>query len=373
MSSFARGSGSTLVVGGGPAGSVCAWKLASEGRTCLVAEKEELPRDKVCGGVLSHRAFSVITGSGMATPEELDRLTLKQHRTISFWFRGRHLRTYVSPSDPVRIVSRSDFDGFLLQRAADAGAEVRTGLKVESVDAGSAMTSEGEVLRFRELVGADGTVSLVRRQVSGRRSRKTGMGLHYMIPAELPQRRFTDLEIHFGHIPYGYIWVIPGKEFVNIGAGAVGSPAPPSTIVEALTEFMKTLSVTVSGLELHGAPLPSLALHRNLGRDNLYLAGDAAGLVDHVSGEGIGHAAESGIMVAECILSGGRRQEVLGRPGNCISIVRQSIFFRHLLYSRITRGTAIVSLRDGDGFARGYWDLISGRKTYTGMFSDILD
>lgn len=363
----------TLVVGGGPAGSSCAWKLASANMPCLLVDKQEFPRDKVCGGILSHRSCSVLTGAGMVTTEELEDLTVRKHSKISFFHRGEFLRTFTSTSHPVRVVSRKWFDSFLLDRARSAGAEVITGVKVESVDSRSAVTSSGEKMLFSHLVGADGCTSVVRKLVSGRRSRKTGMGLEYRVPLSEMDREPDGIEIHFGYLPYGYLWVIPGEAGVSVGAGAVGSPASPEDIVEALGKFMEFLSVSRENHRLHGASMPSLVLHGNLGRDNLYLAGDAAGLVDHVSGEGIGHAVESGFMAADCILAGDDRKSILRRDGNCIRMVRQSILYRHLLFSRLTRGTAMMSLRDSAKFARGYCKIISGVETYNRMFSRILD
>ncbi len=363
----------TLVVGGGPAGSSCAWKLASAHIPCRVVEKQDFPRDKVCGGILSRRACSVLTGSGMVSAEELEDLTLRKHSKISFFHRGEFLRTYTSATHPVRVVSRKRFDSFLLDRARSAGAEVITGVKVESVDSRSAVTSTGEKMLFSHLVGADGCTSVVRKLVSDRRSRKTGMGLEYLVPLSEMDRQPDGIEIHFGHLPYGYLWVIPGKDRASVGAGAAGSPASPEDIVEALGKFMDSLSISRENHQLRGASMPSLVLHGNLGRDNLYLVGDAAGLVDHISGEGIGYAAESGFMAADCILAGDDRKSILRRDGNCIRMVRQSILYRHLLFSRLTRGTAMIGLRDSVEFARGYWNIISGVETYNTMFSRILD
>lgn len=362
----------TLVVGGGPAGSSCAWKLASASMPCRVVDKQKFPRDKVCGGILSHRACSVLSESGMVSDEELEELTLRKHSRISFFHRGKLLRTFTSAAHPVRLVSRKRFDSFLLDRARSAGAEVITGVKVESVDSRSAATSSGENMPFSHLVGADGCTSVVRKLVSGRRSRKTGMGLEYRVPLSEMDLEPDGIEIHFGHLPYGYLWLIPGKGSVSVGAGAVGSPASPEDIVEALGEFMDSLSVSSGNHQLRGASIPSLVLHGNLGRNNIYLTGDAAGLVDHISGEGIGHAVESGFMAADCILADDDRRSVLRRDGNCIRMVRQSILYRHLLFSRLTRGTAMMSLRDSPEFARGYWNIISGVETYNGMFSRIL-
>lgn len=362
----------TLVVGGGPAGSACAWKLASSGRPCILLDKHEFPRDKVCGGILSGRAAKMLTASGMVSSEELDSLTLRKHRSITFWHRDERLRTYTADSHPVRVVSRRLLDSFLLERAADAGADVRTGCCVETVGTDHVDTSEGERFGFFRLVGADGCNSVIRRLISARRGSKTGMGLEYFVPLAEPCREPEGLEVHFGHIPYGYVWMIPGRETINIGAGAVGSPAPPSVIVDALEGFAGSLSVDTSEHQLHGAPIPSMVLDRNLGRGRFYLAGDAAGLVDQVSGEGIAHAVESGMMVAECIVAGDSREKVLGRKGSCIDIVAQSSLYRHLLFSRLTMGTAMLSLRDSSVFAEGYWNVVAGVETYHEMFRRVL-
>jgi menaquinone-9 beta-reductase len=199
------------------------------------------------------------------------------------------------------------------------------------------------------------------------------MGFQDSVPLEDFPRQPLGLEIHFGRLRYGYIWVFPDNERVRIGAGVLGSPASPSDVVNTLTEFMRNLHLPTSELQLQGAPIPSLVLSEDLGRDNLYLAGDAAGMVDHVSGEGMGHALESGLLVAQCILASGRRENVLGSAGNCISLVKESIRYRHLLYSRLTRGVAMMSLRDSEIFAECYWDIISGIGTYDDMFRRILE
>ena len=171
-----------LVVGGGPAGSSCAWKLASSGVRCLLIDKVEFPRDKVCGGALSSRAAELLTGSGMITSAELDRLTEKTHRTLSLWNRNELLSTYTSNSHPVRIISRAGFDNFLLEKAASSGAEMMTPETALSFDSSTARTSYGRSIRFSFLVGADGCGSSVRRAYFGRSGRKTGFGIEYSLP-----------------------------------------------------------------------------------------------------------------------------------------------------------------------------------------------
>ncbi|MCK5116966.1 MAG: geranylgeranyl reductase family protein [Candidatus Aegiribacteria sp.] len=361
-----------LIVGGGPAGASCAWKLASAGIPCVLIDKASFPRDKVCGGALSARTAKVLISSGILPPEELEALTLAEHRTISLWNRDELLRTFTSQGTPVRIISRREFDNTLISKAAAAGASIVTGEAVVSVDPSSVTTSAGKTISFSNLVGADGCGSLVRKAISSKRGRGTGMGLEYCIPLTDLDEEPEEIQIHFGYFPRGYIWVISDCEKVNIGAGAVGSPALPSDIIFALSGFLEARGISCEKYQLNGAPIPSLELDRNLGKGNIYLAGDAAGLVDHVSGEGIGHAVESGFMVADCISSGGDREAVLNRKDCCISIVRQSVFYRHLLFSPFTRRIAMMGLRDNEEYAQGYWNIISGKESYNEMFGRFL-
>ncbi|MCK4504413.1 MAG: geranylgeranyl reductase family protein [Candidatus Aegiribacteria sp.] len=362
-----------LVVGGGPAGSSCAWKLASAGVRCLLIDKAEFPREKVCGGVLSSRAAGLLTDSGMISTAELDRLTERTHRTLSLWNRDELLSTYTSDSHPVRIISRMRFDNFLLEKAATSGTEVITGETAVSIDSSIIRTSSGRSIRYSFLVGADGCSSSVRRTCFGRSGRKTGIGFEYILPLSEVNDMTDGLHIHFGYLPYGYVWAFPGREKICIGAGVVGSKASPPDVASALKEFLEVRGISVRKHVMKAALIPSLSLHKTMGAGQIYLAGDASGLTDQVSGEGIGHAIESGFLIADAIISGGDRKTMLTRANEgCLGIVRQSEFYRHLLFSRLTRRLAMRKLKESETFTRAYWNLISGSQSYNDMFLRLL-
>jgi len=367
-----------IVVGGGPAGASCAWRLAASGHSPVtILDRSTFPRDKVCGGVLSERGSSKLLESGMLSRDELDSLTLCTHDTITFWNRDELLRTYTSPRDPVRMVSRREFDDFLLGRAKEAGARVLQGKTVREIGPEEVQTSEGESLPFDRLVGADGCGSAVRSYLessggSAGRS-KPGIGMEYFLPpgslADMP----PGLNIVFGNIPYGYIWVFPDPEKVNAGAGSLGRRVEPSRVVHELQSFLRRRNVSFGAERIMGASIPSLSLNRRMGRGRIYLAGDAAGTVDAVSGEGMGYAVGSGLLAADDILAGGDRSVIGKRGRECWGPVAESRFYRHLLYNPLTFGTAMRSLRDSETFAAGYWSLISGSTSYRGMIRRVLD
>lgn len=183
---------------------------------------------------------------------------------------------YTSHRDPVRIISRKQFDSVLLDKAASAGAEIVTGDAVVSIESMSLTTSSGKGFSCSNIVGADGCNSLVRKFISGRRRKRTCMGLEYFIPLTDLNEKPEDIQIHFGYIPYGYIWIFPGSEKVNIGAGALGSPSSSSDITRALNGFLEARGIFFDKYQLLGAPVPYLSLDRYLGKANIYLAGETA-------------------------------------------------------------------------------------------------
>lgn len=362
-----------MIVGAGPAGTAAAWRLSSRGKRCILIDKAVFPREKVCGGVLSGRAADLLTGSGMMTEEQLDDLTLARHSSLSLWDRGERLRTFTSSGSSVSIISRLRLDSVLLERAASAGAEVITSEEVIEITASSVRTASGREFRFLHLVGADGCNSTVRRLLFGRAGRRSGFGLECLVPLSGAGAYSGELEIHFGYIPYGYIWLFPDSKKVCIGAGAVGSPVSAAGVRSALTDFLASRGIDSDAFPIVGAPIPSLAVHRSMGADNVYLIGDAAGLVDQVSGEGIGFAVESGFIAADAIAGLYTRRSMIRQANRgCMGMVKQSVFYRHLLFGSLFRDTAMNKLRENETFASGYWDIVSGGKSYNEMFRDLL-
>jgi flavin-dependent dehydrogenase len=312
----------------------------------------------------------------MLTGAELCSLTVASHTRLSLWDGDQRLQTWSGEGPAIRLVDRPAFDSFLLGKAAAAGAEVRQGVSVVSVDParGSVTLSTGERLQYGMLVGADGAGSIVRRMIFPvRGGRGTGIGLEVFVPGARIGSVPDELQIRFGILPYGYGWVFPGRETVCIGAGVTGSKAAGAQVRVALHELLGWFGLDPGSLRLRGAPIPSLALHRELGAENVFLVGDAAGLCDQVSGEGLCHAVASGLLVAEAIGNGWSRKRLRAeaRKGS-VGVVLQSMRFRHLLYSPMLREEAMYRLRQSPLFAEAYWAMISGETDYLGMLGRIL-
>jgi flavin-dependent dehydrogenase len=213
------------------------------------------------------------------------------------------------------MVLRSDFDHALLNMAERRGAELRCGVRVRSVRAADQgarqvrVASDDGVISARMCVLADGAASAISREARilgrfhkhfyGFALRRTPEGIRR--PADGPS---DTMELFSYPKPGGYAWVFPKAGSANIG---VGSWAPKSRKLARDEESVLARLSRDSIYDIQwrqsavgGAFVPIALTRRRLGRGPVVLAGDAAALVDPVTGEGIYHALESGLIAAQC-------------------------------------------------------------------------
>jgi flavin-dependent dehydrogenase len=206
----------------------------------------------------------------------------------------------------VLMTQRLRLDAYLLEQAACAGAEVRDGLKVERAQAGPEgveVTAGGERLQAAALVGADG--------VNGICSRALGLGGNQAVGVAMEgnvgyDRLRTDdyrgrAVLELGVLPGGYGWVFPKGDHVNIGLGGWEGEGP--RLRERLRDLCAAHGISYDDLEgLRGYRLPLRSPSSRLARGRAAIVGDAAGLVDPVSGDGIFEAFLSGKLASEAVL-----------------------------------------------------------------------
>ena len=287
-----------MIVGAGPAGASAAYWLGETGKRVLVLEKERLPRYKPCGGGMSRSVLERF-------PFDLSSVVEREIGNVRFRFRdGREVGAGLPGQRPIVMVMRDRFDYLILQHAR---ADVRDGKQVVSLrQDGSGVevaTRSGETFRARYLVGADGASSRVARLAGLRRDKQMGMAIEVEVPADdglLEKYADTALFV-FGTPPFGYLWIFPKAEHLSVGIGAFEGKG--SDVRDVLRQEMARLGVEVDGAEQHGHPLPIYLQHEPLHQGRVLLAGDAAGLMDPLMGEGVRHAVDSGRMAAQAILT----------------------------------------------------------------------
>jgi geranylgeranyl reductase family protein len=269
------------ILGGGPAGSTAAYRLATAGARVLLLDKATFPRDKPCGGGVTGRAARLLPFSIEPVVEDaVDRLEcgLRYRRRFT-----RHARAPLA-----YMTQRRRLDHFLLQKAAEAGAEVREG-----------ETADARELDARIVIGADGCNGSSAKQLELADGVVHGVALEANYPHEPRFARAMVLEIAV--IRGGYGWVFPKGDHVNVGVGGNGEEGPK--LRAELRRMCEAYGIDPDAAEdTRGYRLPLRLPGTLLARGRTAVIGDAAGLVDPFSGDGMYEAFLSAQLVADAAL-----------------------------------------------------------------------
>jgi geranylgeranyl reductase family protein len=269
------------IVGGGPAGSTAAYRLATAGASVLLLDKARFPRDKPCGGGVTGRAARLLPFSIEPVVEDaVDRLEcgLRYRRRFT-----RHARAPLA-----YMTQRRRLDHFLLRKAAEAGAEVREG-----------ETADARELDARIVIGADGCNGASAKQLGLADGVVHGVALEANYPHEPRFARAMVLEIAV--IRGGYGWVFPKGDHVNVGVGGNGEEG--SRLRAELRRMCEMYGIDPDAAkDTRGYRLPLRLPGTRLARGRTAVIGDAAGLVDPFSGDGMYEAFLSAQLVAEATL-----------------------------------------------------------------------
>jgi geranylgeranyl reductase family protein len=269
------------IVGAGPAGSAAAYRLASAGASVLLLDKATFPRDKPCGGGVTGRAARLLPFSIEPVVEDVvDRLECGLRYRQRFTRRARAPLAYMT--------QRRRLDHFLLQKAAEAGAEVREG-----------ETADARELDARIVIGADGCNGSSAKQLGLADSVVHGVALEANYPQEPRFARAMVLEIAV--IRGGYGWIFPKGDHINVGVGGNSEEGP--RLRAELRRMCEAYGIDPDAArDTRGYRLPMRLARTQLARGCTAVIGDAAGLVDPLSGDGMYEAFLSAQLVAEASL-----------------------------------------------------------------------
>lgn len=320
-----------IVVGGGPAGSALATRLARAGVGVILVDRHEFPRDKVCGDFVGPGALAELAALGVADLPEV--ATGHVVTAAGLFLDGHELITNRMPEVaglPVfgRVIPRQTFDDVLFRAAQDAGATAIVGASVSNVLVGPhsvsvELGSSGQTRRLaaRLLVGADGSSSTVARILRGhgpsKRDRILAVRAYYE-GVQGPGGR-SDLYFTAESFP-GYYWLFPTSDSTaNVGVGVLLDTVPPTAdhLRELLLRFVdedpalraRLQDATMVG-KIIGWPLTTFNPHEPLVGDRVMLIGDAAGLINPLNGEGIQYALASAAWAADTALGGFRADDL---------------------------------------------------------------
>src|SRR3989338_925618 len=283
-----------IVVGAGPAGATAAYFLAKAGLNVLSLEKKKLPRFKPCGGGISHKFLrSLPFDASPAITGLVSRIKYFYKITDPF---------KVELGAQLAMLNRQKFDFLIVEEAVRSGAKLCDGIKLAGIDVkenGIAVTTETEKFEAKDLVGADGVFSQIAIWAGLRASRKFDLARE--IELAEPKHALDTVYLGFGQVREGYAWSFPKFDGCSVGIG--GSHGKELTV--ELDKWLVFLGYKPSEqkFKISGHPLPLPIIGAKLQKGRVLLAGDAAGLVNPLTGEGIRFALQSGKLAAEAIVS----------------------------------------------------------------------
>src|SRR5262245_3466965 len=351
-----------VIAGAGPAGAIAARDLARGGaRVALVDESH--PREKPCGGGVTGRALGVV-GASAGPGHVVDR--------VVFEAGNRRAAVRMPDDDCLRIYSRESFDDALLQQAVGAGAVlVKARVTGVSRSCGRWTIAAGaRPLQAAWLLGADGASGLVRKRVFRPFERRQ---LSIAAGSYIDGIETTEIVIGFTDRPRGYLWSFPRRGHLAVGTCAQAAETS-SAEMHAVTDRWLDRYAPAAGRarRRYAWPIPSLAAadvdREAPSGDGWMLLGDAAGLVDPITREGIFFALRSGELAAEALATTApaRTYAESIRDGVHDELRRAARFKAGFFRPRFT-GLMVDALNRSAAIRDVMVDLVAGRQPYAGL------
>ncbi len=300
------------VVGAGPAGSAAAITAARHGLRVVCLDKARFPRDKTCGDGLTAYALRLLEQLGLGLDEFRATRPEVVSETIVVAPSGtRSVHPIPSQGVYAAVVPRRELDAALVAVARDSGVDVREGCAITDVAQHRGRVQLGDI-EARFVVAADGHWSAVRRALNPGAPRDLGT---WHAVRQYHERVATDrLWVIFEpDLVPGYAWVFPlGGGRANVGFGVLRADGRTGHQLKALWPDLLNRPTLRAALGEHATPsepvrawpIPGRYDRNRLRQGRVLYAGDAANVVDPLTGEGIGQAIETGMLAAAAIATG---------------------------------------------------------------------
>ncbi|MBT8378044.1 MAG: geranylgeranyl reductase family protein [Ignavibacteria bacterium] len=291
-----------IVIGAGVAGSTAAHHLANAGAKVLVFEKAKLPRYKTCGGGVIKRAADLL-------PFSIDSVVERKLSQVDIFHHEVKLRFKVERNDPVIfMVMRADFDNFIISKAEEKGAIIQDESEVlglQNLNDFVEVKTRNEKHKARFVIAADGATGFSAKlnETNYNLLKVAALEVEVTTKQEVFERYKDSTRFDYGILPYGYAWVFPKKEHLSIGAAFMKKT--DKSIHKWLDKYFEILNIQQKDIlkkEKHGYFIPLFSNEKKYYSGRVLFSGDALGLADPITAEGISYAIESGWLAAKSII-----------------------------------------------------------------------
>jgi geranylgeranyl reductase family protein len=364
------------VVGAGPAGACAALRLANRGARVLLIDPSH-PREKPCGGGVTGRALAMVADALEA--HHVPAVIIKTARFVDSARGASAAVPLAAPASELPpdllVASRADFDGALLAAARAAGAQILPARVVDLVAerGGFRIETAAGSRRSARIIGADGANSLVRRRLAhpfrrDQLSIATGYFAHGVTSDEIVIELVAD--------PPGYLWSFPRPDHLAIGiCGQADAGITAGALRARVLDWIGRTGIAAGArLEPYSWPIPSLAPGDfdtlAVSGPGWCLAGDAAGLVDPITREGIYFALQSGQWAADALATdaGAPSRAYAERVRDEIGAeLTRAARFKAGFFRPAFTSLTIQALQQSAGIRAVMADLVAGRQNYASL------
>lgn len=290
------------IIGSGPAGASAAIKLAENGISTVIIEKETLPRYKTCGGGFAYRGRRKM-------PFDVSDVVEKEFFRLDAFFKKAGVHVFSERTEPIiSMVMRDDFDKFLVDKAKEKGITLLEDHKLKNITFEENIvlhTTQGDI-NAKFVIAADGVLSATAKLTGWEETRLLIPALEYEVEVHKDdfERLSKSVRLDFDAIPKGYGWSFPKKNHLSIGL--VSFRKLKVDFKQLYREYLTdTLGIKeVISEQMYGFQIPVSPRTDGFVKKNVFLVGDAAGFADPLSAEGISNAIFSGVMAAEALIEG---------------------------------------------------------------------
>ncbi|MGM0408843.1 MAG: FAD-dependent monooxygenase [Bacteroidota bacterium] len=278
-----------IIIGAGPAGLKCAEILGNSNKKVLLLEKNLKIGPKPCGGLMTQNGMIYL------------RQDIGGEKFNNFFMNSASKKNKINISKtPLYTINREKLGQFQLKKVNKfQNITIRKESRVEKIEKNYVIVNKKKI-KFDYLVGADGSSSIVRRYL-GVKTNKLGIAFHYVIPTN----KYKNIELFFDTRLFGpwYAWILPHKNYVSIGTGCDPKIMPTKILIDNFHKWLKQENINISKAKYEAHSLNYD--YQGIDFGNIFLVGDAAGLIYSFTGEGIHPAMISSEEVGKKILNPG--------------------------------------------------------------------